>query len=237
MTSFILKWIAIASMLIDHIGASGLIPTDGLPYFVCRSIGRLAFPLFAFMIAEGYFYTKNYKKYIMRLIVFMAISEIPFDLFLRGSFPVWESQSIYVTFTIALAGLYFFDHFAAAGKRMQSLLALLTAAFAAEQLNADYGVYGILIVFIFYFYRDRPRSAAAWFSAVVIVNAILNAVSAMPLTRSVIFSLINIFALFALIPILLYNRKKGYSSSKWQYFFYAFYPVHLIILYFLAGMR
>lgn len=233
MTSLTLKWIAIVTMLIDHIGVA-LVPSGTPMYIICRSIGRIAFPLFAFMIAEGYFYTKNYKKYMLRLLTFAVISEVPFDFMLHGKFPVWESQSIYVTFVVALAGLYFFDHFAAANRRFSALLALLGSALAAELFKADYGAYGILIVFVFYFYRGRPRAVVMWYSIAVIVFSVLNAVSAMPYTRSALFALINGFALFSMVPILLYNKKRGYTGPVLQYFFYAFYPAHMLILYLIA---
>ncbi|MCL2080988.1 MAG: conjugal transfer protein TraX [Oscillospiraceae bacterium] len=237
MTSFTLKWLAVITMLIDHVGVA-LIPGGTPAYFVCRAVGRLAMPLFAFMIAEGYFYTKNYGKYMSRLIIFAFISEIPFDLILRGRFPSWDNQSIMVTFVVALAGLYFFDRFAAADKRFSALLALLASAFAAQLFNADYGAYGILIVFVFYFYRGRPRLLAAWYSAAVIIFAVLGAVSEMPYTNNVILSLLTGFALFSLIPILLYSkhRKKGYTAPVWQYFFYIFYPAHMMILYILSNI-
>lgn len=237
MTSFALKWIAIVSMLIDHIGVV-FVPRDTLAYLVCRAIGRLAFPLFAVMIAEGYFYTKNYNKYFFRMATFAVVSEVPFDLMVTGDFLSWQSQSVFVTFAIALAGLYFFDRFAARDQRFSALLALLTSAFAAELARSDYGAFGILIVFIFYFYRGRPRMAAAWFSATVILFSILNAVNSLPSTRGAILSLLTGFALFALIPILLYNmeKKKGYKAPVWQYFFYFFYPVHMLILVLLKAM-
>lgn len=231
MTAFALKWLAIASMLIDHIGVV-FVPRDTLAYIICRSVGRLAFPLFAFMIAEGYFYTKNYTKYFFRMAVFAVVSEVPFDLMVSGDFISWQDQSVFVTFAIALAGLYFFDRFAASDQRFSALLALLTSAFAAELAHSDYGAFGILIVFIFYFYRGRPRMVVTWFSATVILFSVLNAVNAMPSSRSVTVSLIGGFALFALIPILLYNKKKkkGYKAPFWQYFFYFFYPAHMLIL-------
>jgi hypothetical protein len=114
----------------------------------------------------------------------------------------------------------------------------LTTALAAELFNADYGAYGILVVFIFYFCRGRPRSLVLWFSVAAAINmstALLDAwAKSMTLTleRNVIFALLGGFALFALIPILIYSRtrEKGYSSQFLQYFFYAFYPAHMLIL-------
>jgi len=224
-------------MLIDHIGVA-LVPSGTPTYFVCRAIGRLAFPLFAYLIAEGYFYTKNYKWYIGRLLIFAFISEIPFDLLRHGDFPVWNNQNVLLTFVIALAALYFFDRFAVADNRLPALLTLLIAALAAQLFNADYGAFGILLVFVFYFHRGRPRTMVMWYSVIVIVFAALNAYAALPYINNVIQSLISGFALFALIPIIIYckNRKKGYAAPSWKYFFYVFYPAHMMLLFILARM-
>jgi hypothetical protein len=237
MTTLTLKWIAVISMLTDHIGVA-LIPSGTPAYFVCRAIGRLAFPLFAYLIAEGYFYTNNYKRYIVRLIIFAFISEIPYDLLRHGHFPVWNNQNVLVTFAIALAALYFFDRFAAADNRLPALLTLLSAALAAQLFNSDYGVYGILLVFVFYFHRGNTRAMVTWYSVIVIIHAVLNAIGALPYTNSVILSLISGLALFSLIPILLYvkNRKKGYTAPFWKYFFYIFYPAHMMILFILSRL-
>lgn len=230
MTSFALKWIAVVTMLIDHVGVT-LVPNGSVWYIVCRSVGRIAFPLFAFMIAEGYFYTKDFKKYLLRMLAFTVVSEIPFDLMVSGTPVNWDSQSVFVTFTLALCGLYLFDRFAAADKRYPALLSLLGTALAAQFAGSDYGAFGILVVFIFYRYRGERRALVAWFSTCALIFAALNAVSVLPNTRGALLSMISGFEILALLPILLYNRKKGFSSKGWQYFFYVFYPVHMLILY------
>lgn len=235
MTSFALKWIAVVTMLIDHIGVA-LVPRDSVWYIVCRSVGRLAFPLFAFMLAEGYFYTKNFRKYFTRLTVFAIVSEIPFDMMLHGEPVYWGSQNIFFTLLLALGGIAVFDRLAAGGRQTLSLFSLIITAFAAEILNTDYGAFGILTVFIFYRYRGERKALAAWFTVFTLVFAALNAFGNLPNTRSVVLSLIGGFAALSVIPMLLYNRQKGYSSKFWQYFFYAFYPVHMAVLYFMAGV-
>jgi hypothetical protein len=235
MTSLALKWIAVISMLIDHIGVA-LVPSGTPAYFVCRAIGRLAFPLFAYLIAEGYFYTKNYKRYIVRLLIFAAVSELPYDLLRSGSFPAWSGQNVLWTFAIALTALYIFDRFAVSDNRLPALMTLLTAAFAAQLLNTDYGAYGILLVFVFYFHRGRPRDMVMWYSIIVVVYAALLAIGQLPYNNNVILAMLNGLALFSLIPIILYTRKrkKGYNAPFWKYIFYIFYPAHMLVLFIIS---
>ena len=221
-------------MLIDHIGVA-LVPQGSVWYIVCRSAGRIAFPLFAFMLAEGYFYTKNFRRYFTRIILFALISELPFDLMLSGNPVDWARQSIFVTLALALGGICLFDRFAAGNRPYLSLLSIMAAAFSAQIFNADYGAYGILVVFIFYRYRGERKSLAAWFAAFVIIYSVLTAAVNLPSTRGVVISLINIFEILSLVPIMLYTRSKGFSSKTLQYFFYAFYPLHMAALYLISN--
>ncbi len=231
MTSFALKWIAILSMLIDHLGASGLVPYSSPFYWVTRIIGRLAFPLFAFMVAEGFFYTKDFRKYLLRMVLFALISEVPFDLMVTHSFVDWRHQSVFVTFAIALLGLKLFDAFATRNQPLLSLVALLGTGLLAQAFHTDYGAFGVLLVFIFYRYRGEKRKLVLWFSLCVLLYYGLQVVSAIPNRFGMISNAIGGFELFSLVPILLYNRLKGYASRFFQFAFYAFYPAHMLVLY------
>lgn len=230
MSSFALKWVAILTMFIDHIGVTLVTPYTPL-YYVCRGIGRIAFPLFAFMLAEGFFYTKNVKRYLLRLAIFAVISEIPFDLMTAGQPFSWNHQNVFFTLTLALVGLYFFDEFVRRNDRALSLLTMVAVAAAAQLLCTDYGAFGVLLVFIFYRFRGERRNLIVWFALTVILYAGANAVSVYPNMRQLNMALLSLFELLSLVPLLLYHRTKGYKARFWQYFFYLFYPVHMVLLY------
>lgn len=206
-SSFVLKKIAITSMLIDHVGAV-FFPQ----YIVFRIIGRLAFPIFCFLLMQGYFHTKNIYKYGFRLFIFSLISEIPFDLAFNNSIFYKESQNVFFTLLIGLIVIYFCEkQKSMVSKLMICAIGMVVAIF----LNTDYSLYGILLIFIFYIFR-KNKIYYSFGTIIANIMAIGN---------------IQMFSVFSLIPILLYNGKKGFGSLK--YIFYIFYPLHLLILYFL----
>src|SRR6056297_2543004 len=134
MTSFHLKLIAITTMLIDHIGAV-LFPE----IIVFRIIGRLAFPLFAFLLTEGYRHTSNLKSYLIRLGVFALISQYPF----WEAFGYDAGLNIFFTLTLGLIAIYLFEKY-------QSILPILALSFLADLTHMDYGMFGILLIFLLY---------------------------------------------------------------------------------------
>jgi TraX protein. len=210
MSRFQLKLLAVVTMLVDHIGAV-LFPGDP----VLRMIGRLSFPIFAYLISEGLVHTSNVKKYFGRLFLFALISEIPFDLAFRSSLFYPQRQNIFFTLVLGLAALYFLQTYL---HRRPAAAILLAACMAllAELTNTDYGWFGVAAIVVFYCFRNtRTRG--------VFVFALL--VAGYSLTSSTL----EIFAVGSCIPILLYNGQKG--RWNWKYFFYAFYPAHLLILY------
>lgn len=248
MSTFVLKLIAIITMLIDHIGAV-FIPGNSQLYLLMRIIGRLAFPIFAFLIVEGFFHTSDIKKYLTRLGIFALISEIPFDLAfysgwfsnsggnirsdLKGMFRdpalfetvagrFLEHQNIFFTLFLGLLIIYLMSLVENKFKKevlISNLLdALLTIAFCAIALflRTDYSIAGVLLIVAFYLFRG---SKALMVLSLLIVNGALFQGS------------IQIFAVLAGILIAFYNGKKGKSI---KYFFYVFYPAHLIILFLIS---
>lgn len=212
-----LKIIAIATMLIDHIGAA-LLP--GL--MVLRYIGRLAFPIFCFLLAEGFLHTRNVKKYALRLLFFCFVSEVPFDLAIFGRPVYWGHQNVFFTLFIGLMVLAGLKYLEKPGILYQALklVCILAGMAAAVYLRTDYDAFGILVIVFFYQFRNM-----ALFRDIFVSLGLL------------LCSLTEITGLFALIPIHLYNGKRGLSL---KYFFYLFYPVHLLLLYafrllFMAG--
>lgn len=223
-----LKLIACLSMLIDHIGAAVVYPlifesryfefhrsfagfsSEELLeiYQWMRRIGRLAFPIYCFLLAEGYFHTKSPKKMAFRLFLFALVSEIPFDLAFQRIWFYPGHQNVFFTLGLGFLAVWGHDHFKKKSPESpKGLLALLAAMGAAHLLHTDYSWFGVGLIFIFYFWRERPLqcSLAAFFAC-----------------------LWQAAALLALIPIRLYNGKRG---SRIKYAFYLFYPLHLTLLY------
>ncbi len=246
MTIFTLKLIAIITMLIDHIGAILLTSNPDL-YLPARTIGRIAFPIFVFMLVEGFYHTSNIRKYLTRLGIFALISEIPFDLaFYRGFYRadvltdlknsftdpamldlflrrLFEYQNVFFTLFLGLLAIYLMSMVENKYKK-QFLLsnifdALITIGFCAAAfiLKTDYDFKGILLIVAFYLFRGSK----------ILIGICLLIVTGTFFRDANNQLTIEIFAMLAMIPIALYNGKKGKSI---KYLFYAFYPAHLLIL-------
>ena len=231
-----LKLAACITMLIDHIGASCIEATYGVAYRtppqilqldrVLRLIGRLAFPIFCFLIAEGCVYTRDRRKYALRLLAFALLSEVPFDLMVGGT--VWYPYSQNVLWTLLAGALICWCVDWALRKKTPAAFLLTGAAVAAafcllELAGTDYRGWGMLLVVLFYGVRRVScgtvvkRTAQAVGLAVFSIG-IMGGVS------------IELWSLAALLPLWLYNGRRGYSNRAVQYGFYAFYPVHILIL-------
>jgi hypothetical protein len=240
LSSLALKLIAVTTMLIDHLGYA-LAPMMPEPLAslapAMRLVGRLAMPLFCFLIAEGYFHTRSPRRYLMRLSLFALLSEIPYDLlFARGPLE-FSSQNVFFTLALALAAIWLYDHFEARGLSVASLLSLLTCAALCELLHTDYGAFGVLFTFVFYRFRGQPAARVAAF---LTADAVFFLYSLFSRRYGLEWSLFLACAAFALIPISLYNGEKGGAGRHdrlRQWFFYAFYPAHLLLLSVLAALR
>jgi len=210
-----LKIIAMISMAFDHVG-DVFFPGVMWP----RMIGRLAMPIFSFFIAEGFAHTRDKKKYLGRLGLFALISEIPFDLAFDGRLGLGH-QNIMLSFFLAGLALILFDHIrggnGSEGERklvVRSVLGVFAVAVIAELallLRADYTVFAVVAVFLFYVLRQKHpllRSGVG--------------VAFLALTRTMGY---YVATGFSLIPLALYNGQKG-RGLKWL--FYAFYPGHLL---------
>ena len=216
MSSFVLKMIAIISMFIDHIG---YLIWGGFSYF--NYIGRLAFPIFAFQISEGYVHTKNLKKYFLRLILFAFISQIPFMLFYNLVSPKF-SLNIFFTLVLGLICIFIFD------KLKYKKAAIIISAFIgllAQYLNCDYGFYGIAIILVFYIFKKNTIIANISFMLITLINYILPYIAS---EYNKIYLFLFICTIFPIIFISLYNGKKGKNT---KYLLYLFYPIHLLIIY------
>lgn len=204
-----LKIIACICMLIDHVGAI-LYPNE----MWLRAVGRIAFPIFCYLIVEGYVHTRNVRKYAIRLFIFALISEIPFDLAFNNRLLYFKSQNVFFTLFIGLIAIYVQNKLE--DRICLRYLVILLLVIVAALLMTDYSSIGVLIILFMYVYRgSRVKS--------IFVVAILMIFG---------FGAFELYGLLAFIPLGIYNGKK---QIRVKYFFYAFYPVHLLVLYFIAS--
>lgn len=223
----VLKWIAIVIMFLDHAGASllevfalniyGNSPLAGQIdnlYFwyevdqMLRIIGRTAFPIFCFLLVEGAVHTHNPGKYLFRLAVFAVVSEIPFDLALHNQMIFWANQNVFFTLLAGLLVIQVFQRYPAEG--WKGMLALAVMAVAAEACGTDYGAIGVVVIAVMYLLRERP-----------LASCILSLILLTLLNR------MELYSIPAFLAMALYNGTRGRQP---KYFFYAFYPVHLLLL-------
>ena len=221
LNGFHLKLIAACTMFIDHMGYT-LFP--GVMWLRC--IGRVAFPIFCFLIAEGCVHTHDRKKYALRLFVFAVLSEIPFNL--MTGWAVWNPYDQNVLWTLLLGAAVCWSIDGVLKRRTAPAFVLTGAAMVAafwllEVFCTDYGGWGMLLVAMFYGVRRAPYGQAAKMAA----QAVGLAFFCIGVMGGVT---IELWALTALVPIWLYNGQRGFSHKAVQYGFYAFYPVHILIL-------
>ena len=237
--SFTLHILAMIFMLSDHLWII-FFPNQLWLY----ALGRLTFPIFAFMIVEGFFRTKNRKKYLIRIFFFAIISEIPFNLF--SSLAIREVIMLFYpynnvlwTFLIALCGLNLLEeieNFKNLDKVIR-LLGKITISFIsimmAYLIKSDYLGYGVITVFIFYFFREKNyRNIFFQTISIIILNIFIMPDYEFPFNffGKEIFIKVQIFALFSLPIIWLYNGKQGIYNNFIKYMFYFFYPLHLLLI-------
>lgn len=212
-----LKSIACLTMLLDHIGA--VFVPGYYTYYILRIIGRISFPIYCFLLAEGVYFTRNPRKYALRLVLGAVAAEIPFDLAFYGRLTL-ENQSVMLTLLLGFAALEVLEKLPIwAGVPATAVLAL-----AAEWLNTDYGAWGVALIVAFSILRQRP----IW-QRVLVVTLILLAMDSIgvPFLGGIP---IELFALLAFLPIWLYSGKKAGWGRGAQFLFYSFYPIHLLLL-------
>lgn len=219
-----LKIIAIIAMFLDHFAASILfygVLAPAAPisegtelwtvyqiYEVLRTIGRIAFPIFCFLLVEGFVHTSNRKKYAFRLLLFACLSEVPFDLAVFNTWFTLEHQNVFFTLFLGFLTIWAMEYFQPQKESLRmpiQFMILVIGSLAALLLATDYDYKGIVLIVVLYLLRSQP---------------VLRTVCAC------ICLLWEPAACFAFIPIHMYNGKRGLSL---KYVFYFFYPVHLLI--------
>jgi len=229
LSAFALKIIALTAMIIDHTGdVYALAIPDS---FSLRLIGRIAFPLYAFLIAQGCRHTRDIKKYMLRLGVFALISEIPFDLCFEYPY-AWLSfdyQNVFFTLFLSVLAVYAFTSAKGTKFFILGIFAVPACAFAAEQMKTDYGAAGVLTIFFIYIAAEnkiaQALAMAAGMAAIYLPNLSY---------RIYLFNyqisvglMAYVFSLIPVVLVMFYNGKRG---PKLKYFFYAMYPAHLLVL-------
>lgn len=226
MSSFALHIIAMIFMLCDHMWATIL------DYEWLTCIGRIAFPIFAFLITEGYIHTSNINKYIKRMVIFAIITEIPFNLMVSAS-PIYPfHQNVLWTFVISLLTLKYLN-FDNTKNIFKSILIILLAIIIATITMCDYFGAGVMMVVGFYIFR---KSKLLQLLMMIYVNMILIQGYSYPIDIAgyTYYFPQQGFAVLSLIFIWLYNGKQGYHAKWFKIFCYAFYPLHMLILYILT---
>ena len=252
-----LKVIAVLAMVLDHLCKiilqwlvanywSGMVSggqmtlerfqqIDEFIRFRLQSIGVLAFPLFCFLLSEGFQYTRSRKRYLLSMLAFALISELPFDVAffgrlakLNGTFPFYFNyQNVFFTLFLGLLTLVCLEKLssksaARADKIRAAVLQILCAAgFAAiaELIHCDYGMQGILYIAAFYIGRKHRI-----YQVLLFLLAYMGTTGNQP----------PLCILLSCLLMLLYNGKRG--KLKGKYFFYIFYPAHILVLYFIQLM-
>ena len=240
-----LKMIAVITMFIDHLAAGvlgrylnaagwGNLDWSNMDaynqwmeqnaalfdeYSMMRNIGRVAFPIYCFLLAEGLIHTKNLRKYTGRMLVFAFLSEIPFDLLFRGKWMAFEYQNVFFTLFFGVLAMAVMDwiirqqRLHVAARAVLCCAAAAACMAAADAMHTDYGSRGVICIVIICLLRNaRELQIAAG-------------------ACSFLFFLNEMAAPFAFLSIAAYNGKRGW---KLKYFFYLFYPVHLLLLYLLS---
>lgn len=301
-----IKIIAIVAMVIDHIAAvvlarqmiasgyldainsgvfeevMGWLNDNMLLYYsydMMRTVGRLGFPIFCFLLVEGFMRTKNVKSYLLRMGIFALVSEIPFDLAMTGSFFHWTYQNVFFTLFLGLFTLVAFEFFEKQelkkgwGILAKTTGALFPAAYIAMSLGNLAGVErissillgcGVICIFLAIlifvcvkkYGEHKVQTVCADISVLLMVMYLADllytdysgmgvlTIAVMYLFRKskiksmvagcIVLFVMNInewFAFLSIAPVAMYNGKRG---LKMKYFFYAFYPLHLLILYLIS---
>lgn len=236
-----LKLIASITMLIDHVGAvlvyaiylsawnaGDYTRSNAMAelYQTMRIIGRIAFPIYCFLLVEGFHYTRDVKKYITRLSIGMLLSEIPFDLALSGRLD-WESSSVMVTLLLGCLMMLSMQQL----KGFWKFAVIAPFVLISEWLQTDYAGHGIALIAMLALTKGLPKETLWRTAGFVILLWFGPDVQVGPLAVPM-----ELFGLIGLVPMFLYKGKK-LTRSKWvQWAFYLFYPVHLFLLWLLERM-
>lgn len=215
MSSAMLQIIALVTMAVDHVGYLLFPELD-----ILRMIGRLSFPLFAFMLVEGFLHTRGRWRYLGRLVLFAAISEVPYKIFTKGARwwlhiwgePLWNN----VFFELMLIFIAVWSVQAALEKNKLFFLITALCIVTAGLMGTMYGWYGVVMGICFYIFRKDRLLAVSCLTALTVIYCLQH------------WSVFQLPAVLAAVPIWFYNGERGKRLPK--YFGYIFYPAHLLVI-------
>ena len=217
-----LKILACVTMLVDH----AALLFDGSPWL--RVIGRLAFPIYCFLLTEGIRHTRDVRCYLSRLLFAAIVSEPIYDLVLYPCVGIWQHQNVLWTLALGCAMLWCMTMI---HKPVAKLAVMLLFALAAQLVRASYGSSGIYMIALFALCRGIPEGKWVLAAGLLVINWLMGS-----FTVSV-FGLdvpVQLFAELALVPIFLYSGEKRTRLKAVSWGFYLFYPAHLLLLWGIA---
>ncbi len=222
MSAFHLKLIALISMVIDHVGM--IFFPEAVAF---RVIGRLAFPIFAWLIAQGAIHTHRMDKYIGRMLGYGILAQVPYLLASRVQDPEFFGLNILFTFAIALIVI-------AIGRTSPEpalwVLPIGIGAIMAEVLHMDYGMFGVLAVVFFYVFRHNEQRMLAAVTTLFVLPSLFIVAGALPELTDLSSILASLFLFFATLSLGLIVRYDGTQGRNMGRFFYLAYPGHFLLL-------
>ena len=206
-----LKWIAMVSMVIDHIGVAfrAVLPPGW--FLAMRIAGRLAFPLYCFLLVEGWCHTGNRRRYAASLALFGLISEVPYNLMASGRFFYPDAQNVYFTLALGLAAIRLAEWGEERNRKWLSLLLCAGILGAAYLLRTDYDAAGVILILVIWYTREEGHMKYLG-----------------PFLILATYGWPGFLAILAVPLLALYNGERGKVKAK--YFYYAFYPIHLAVI-------
>jgi len=215
-----LQMIAVLAMVCDHFACVFLQPensilslgkeTNSLIYNVFRIVGRVSFPVFCFLLVQGFLMTKNLNKYIMRIFLFAILSEVPYDLAFSGVLIDRKDQNVMFTLLLGLVILSWLRRFEA-NWAVEGII-VLSGCILAFFLQTDYSWFGVLLIVVIYLLRNNRLQQMFWMSLLIFSQGGM-----------------EVYAVFAL-PLCYFYQQDKEERRLPRYFFYVFYPLHLLVL-------
>jgi len=219
--SFTLKVIAVFAMLIDHIAVIFYQSFSPTLVMQMRIVGRLAFPIFAFLVVQSFLHTSNRINYLARILGFGVAMILGLTVLSSFGVQVPTVINIFITLGLGFIAIWLIEQFWDTSKIITTLF-VLSILMVAEIIHTDYAAYGVATIILFYITREHKIWMMFGFAALTGASVMFE------FLRYENASLIQLFAIASVLLLALYNGKKGKFSFK--YFFYFFYPIHFIVL-------
>lgn len=202
-----LRFLACFFMVLDHIGILLEIP-------FLRILGRISYPLFAYLIVNGFYHTRNIRKYLLRLLLLAVVSELFFDLYIFDNVD-FSRQNVLFTFFFSLLAIYSLHTY----KSIKRVIFVILSALMVVLFTCDYGLRGFAVVLLFYYFEKYPFICFLGIGYMLYLSA----------------GFVGLCGLVSIFVIFLYSPKKKFSK-KYKILFYLFYPIQYIVLYFVEKL-